>query len=99
APELPHAELSFDGVRVSEDEVQEGDAYERFVKPFRTVEDVHVLGAFVGHVAGLARAHGWPHDVLEEAMGVAGALRSLAPLDPLAPETHVAPAGGIPLVR
>jgi acyl-CoA dehydrogenase len=99
APELPHAEVAFDGVRVSESEVQEGDAYERFVKPFRTIEDIHVLGAFVGHIAGMARVQGWPHDVLDEALAVAGALRSLAPLDALAAETHVALAGAIGLVR
>jgi alkylation response protein AidB-like acyl-CoA dehydrogenase len=98
APELPHAELAFEGVRVADAAVLPGDAYERFVKPFRTVEDIHVLGAFAGHVAGAARANGWPHDVLEEALGVAAALRSLASLDPLAAETHVALAGAIRLV-
>jgi hypothetical protein len=99
APELPHAELTFAGVRVAEDELQEGDAYERFVKPFRTVEDVHVLGAFVGHVAGMARAHALPPELFEEALAIVGALRSLAPLPALAPETHVALAGALQLVR
>ena len=98
APELPHAEVAFVRVRVSAGEVLEGDAYERFVKPFRTIEDVHVLGAVVGHIAGMARAHAWPHDVLEEALAVAGALRTLAPLDALAPETHLALGGAIRLV-
>jgi alkylation response protein AidB-like acyl-CoA dehydrogenase len=98
APELPHAELTFAAVRVAAAEILDGDAYERYVKPFRTVEDIHVLGAFVGHVAGLARAHGWSHDVIEEALAVTASLRSLAPLDPLAAETHVALAGAIRLV-
>ena len=70
APELPHAQVEFVDVRVAEDEVLEGDGYARYLKPFRTVEDAHVLGAFVGHVAGLARVNAWPPDALEEALGV-----------------------------
>jgi hypothetical protein len=99
APELPHAELTFDNVRIAESEVYEGDAYARFVKPFRTVEDVHALGAFVGHIAGLARLHGWPRDVHEEALAIVVALRALATEDPFAVETHLAVAGALGLVH
>jgi alkylation response protein AidB-like acyl-CoA dehydrogenase len=99
APELPHAEVAFRGVAVGADEVLEGDAYERFVKPFRTIEDLHVLGALAGHVAGIARAHAGADEVFEDALAVVGSLRALAPEDPLALETHLALAGAIRQVQ
>ncbi|HEY2511161.1 MAG TPA: acyl-CoA dehydrogenase family protein [Polyangiaceae bacterium] len=101
APELPHAEVSFRGVVVAEGELLEGDGYERYVKPFRTIEDVHVLGAIVGHVAGLARAWTGPEaqSFFEDALGVLSALGALAPLDPLAAATHLALAGVLRTVR
>ena len=47
----------------------------------------------------MARAQGWLSDVFEEALAVTGALRSLADLDALAAETHVALGGAIRLVN
>ena len=101
APELPHAEVSFHSVALVDRELLEGDGYEQYVKPFRTVEDVHVLGAIVGHVAGLTRSWTGPEaqSFFEDALGAISALGALAPLDPLAPATHLALAGALRAVR
>jgi acyl-CoA dehydrogenase len=97
APELPHAEIVVDGVDVPNEDVLPGDGYERYVKPFRTIEDVHVMGALTGHVAGLARARRWD-GLFEESLAIVASLGALAPLDPLAAETHLALAGALDLV-
>jgi hypothetical protein len=99
APELPHAQVELDDVRVGEEEVLEGDGYTRYLKPFRTIEDTHVLGAFVGHVAGLARANAWPPEALEEALAVVGSLGAIEARDPSAAETHRMLGGTLRLVE
>ena len=44
-PEVPHAQLQFQGVEIAADALLPGDGYENYVKPFRTVEDAHVNAA------------------------------------------------------
>ena len=90
APEIPHAEVVLDGVVMSASDVLEGDGYDVYVKPFRTVEDVHVLGALLGHVCAVARTYAWPHVLIEDIAFELAAVRALALLDATAPETHLA---------
>lgn len=54
APEVPHARLVLRAVEVSETERLPGDGYLDYAKPFRTIEDVHVLGAAIGYLIGVA---------------------------------------------
>jgi acyl-CoA dehydrogenase len=93
APEVPHAEIRFTDAVVAATARLPGDAYERYVKPFRTAEDLHVHGALVGYVIGVARRASWPRDALEALGGHLAAVVQLATADPSAPETHVALAG------
>lgn len=92
-PEIPHAELELDGVAVAEADVLEGDGYERYLKPFRTFEDVHVHGALLGYLLGAGRRHGWPSASLERIVAAIVTVRALADAPAGAPETHVALAG------
>lgn len=56
-PGLEHARVRFDAVRVAADDVLEGDAFTRVVRPFRTMEDIYVGAGMVGWMLGaLARA-------------------------------------------
>jgi acyl-CoA dehydrogenase len=98
-PEIPHAEVSFDGVRVREEDVLPGDGYDRYVKPFRTVEDIHVHGAALAYLAGVGRRAGWPRELGEEILAALASLRSLAEEDPSAPELHLALGGAIRIGR
>lgn len=92
-PEIPHCEVSFERVSIEEHEVLPGDGYERYLKPFRTIEDLHVHAAAVGHLVSVARRFGFPHEPLEELASLAITLRTLADAPPLDPTLHVALAG------
>lgn len=93
-PEIPHAGVTFDRVDVGEAELWPGDGYADYLKPFRTIEDVHVHGALLGYALGLARRH----RLGELASGLAAAIatvHALAAEDPKAATTHLALAGVI----
>lgn len=94
-PEVPHARIRLEGVRVAAADLLPGDAYTRYVKPFRTVEDIHIHAATIAYLCTEARARGWPQVWRERAVALLHALAGLAQLDPLAPQTHVALAGAL----
>lgn len=94
-PEVLHAELHFDQVRVAENELLPGDGWERWVKPFRTVEDVHVHAAVLAWLGATGVRAGWPKELLERALAQLVSLRALAGEDPSSPLTHLAVAGAI----
>lgn len=98
-PEIPHAEVSLEQVSVPADAVLPGDGYLEYIKPFRTVEDLHVHGALLGYLVSLARRSGWPRESIARATALLAALRDLSTEPPLAPATHVALAGVIELAR
>jgi alkylation response protein AidB-like acyl-CoA dehydrogenase len=92
-PEVPHAAITLDDVSVTPADVLPGDGYARYVKPFRTVEDVHIHGALLGYVVSVARRHAFPREAVERLVASVLATRALAALDPADAETHVALAG------
>ena len=92
-PEIPHAELQLTGVALGADAPLPGDGYVRYVKRFRTVEDIYVHGALLGYFFGAGWRAGFPETVLERAVSAIVATRALAALDADAAETHVALAG------
>jgi alkylation response protein AidB-like acyl-CoA dehydrogenase len=92
-PEVPHAELALRDVAVRADAVLPGDGYARYVKRFRTVEDIYIHAAVLGYVVGAARRFGFPQAVIERAAAAIVATAGLAALDADAAETHVALAG------
>jgi alkylation response protein AidB-like acyl-CoA dehydrogenase len=92
-PEVPHAELRFEGVTISEGSILPGDGYSDYVKPFRTVEDLYVNAALVGYLLSAAIRNGWPDTLVERFVVLVASARSLAALDAKRPETHIAVAG------
>jgi alkylation response protein AidB-like acyl-CoA dehydrogenase len=93
APEIPHAIVRFDGAIVSPEDVLPGDGYDVYLKPFRTIEDAHVLAATCGLVVRTARAHGLGGGIAERGLAFACALRSIGDASPSRPEVHLALAG------
>lgn len=92
-PEVPHARLTFDAVAIASSDLLPGDGYTRYVKPFRTVEDIHVLAAVVGYLVREGRRLAWPAAWIERALGLLVALGGASQADPTAVTTHLALAG------
>ncbi len=93
-PEIAHARVSL--VDVPGD-VLPGDGYADYVKPFRTVEDIHVHAALAGYLIGVVRVHGLDRALIERLAVVVLALDGLG--DPKARTTHLALAGAIATTR
>ncbi len=97
-PEIPHAEVDLEDVAVTEADVLPGDGYADYLKPFRTVEDLHVHGALLGYLIGVARRGAMPRDLVEVLVALASSVRGLAEADAKDPGTHIALAGLMSLV-
>ena len=96
-PEVPHARVRLERVQVAASAVLEGDGYTRYVKPFRTIEDIHVHAASIAYLVSEARRRSWPQAWVGRALMLLHVLAGLAELEPLASETHVALAAALDL--
>jgi acyl-CoA dehydrogenase len=92
-PEIPHAEVELEGVTVTDADILPGDGYDDYLKPFRTVEDIHVHAAVIGYLIGVARRHDFPRELVQSLAALAMTTRALADADVKSPATHVALAG------
>jgi hypothetical protein len=94
-PEVAHAEVQFERVPVAAHDLLEGDGYARYVKPFRTIEDLHVHAAILAYLLREARRLAWPHAWIERTVAALYALCAIAQLDASSPATHIALAGAL----
>jgi alkylation response protein AidB-like acyl-CoA dehydrogenase len=94
-PEVPHARLQLDAVRVDAGALLPGDGYERYVKPFRTLEDAHVTLAVLAYLLREARQRGWPAGLAERLCATITVLCDVAGAAADAPVTHVVLAGAL----
>ena len=94
-PEVAHAEVRFERVLVAEQDLLDGDGYARYVKPFRTIEDLHVHAAILAYLLREARRLAWPRAWIERALAALYALSALAREDASSPATHIALAGAL----
>jgi hypothetical protein len=95
-PEVPHAQLLLQDVRVSADALLPHDGYDAYVKPFRTIEDLHVTLAVLAYLLREARARRWPAAFNEELVAALSLLSQLAGEDPPPGSTHTAGAAALP---
>ena len=93
APELPHAAVNFDNVAVEEAALLPGDGYERYVKPFRSIEDIHVELALLGHLLRQTRATPGSESLQARLLGQVALLRAIAAMPPEDAATHLLLAG------
>lgn len=98
-PEVPHARVVLDGVRIAADALLPGDGYDDCVKPFRTIEDTFVAIAVLAYLLREARARGWPAAFAERCVAALVALADVAASPAGAPATHVALAGALQFVH
>ncbi|AXQ28942.1 acyl-CoA dehydrogenase [Solimonas sp. K1W22B-7] len=97
-PEVPHASLRFENVQIADEALLPGDGYLGYVKPFRTVEDIHVQAAVLAYLVREARRLNWSRAWIERAVAVLVSLEGIAALDALANSTHIALAGALAAV-
>ncbi|WP_194816630.1 acyl-CoA dehydrogenase family protein [Nocardia sp. XZ_19_385] len=91
APEIPHATVVFDDAAAR---LLPGDGYADFLKPFRTVEDVHVLAATLGWLVRVGRQARWSPSTLQRLLAMVAMVRGLDLDAPASPGVHIA-LGGI----
>jgi acyl-CoA dehydrogenase len=92
APEIPHAAVRYDAV-IDQEALLPGDGYDRYLKPFRSVEDLHVHLALFGYLTSIARRSDAPEASLERIAICAVTARALAAEDPSGRGVHLALAG------
>lgn len=92
-PEIPHASLRFEDVVVSKDDWLPGDGYIRYLKPFRTIEDLYVMGALCAHLFTTGRTLSWDETLLESFLASLIAIEGLTKRDVSEPSVHLALAG------
>ncbi len=96
-PEVSHGTVEFSKVRIDDARLLPGDGYADYIRPFRTIEDLHVQAAVLGHLLRIAGRYGWPREVIERLAGLVVCVRTLARDDPGAPSIHIAIAGTLTL--
>ena len=94
-PEVPHATLQMADLRLPAEALLVGDAYDALVKPFRTLEDLHVTLAVLAYLLREARARAWPAAYREQLAGTLALLAALADGDVHGPAAHIALAGAL----
>ncbi|GEM31670.1 hypothetical protein NN3_26770 [Nocardia neocaledoniensis NBRC 108232] len=90
APEIPHATVTFEA---APGELLPGDGYADYLKPFRTVEDLHVVAAVLGYLVRVARQANWPAEPVEQLLGLFAAVRGVSTEDPASAGAHIALGG------
>ncbi|MEZ4439174.1 MAG: hypothetical protein R3B72_08795 [Polyangiaceae bacterium] len=93
-PEIGHATVRFDALPVAPSQLLPGDGYADYVKPFRTIEDLHIHAAILGWLLRLSRK-AWPEPITERLLAAALSIDALATHDPTSPAAHVALAGAL----
>jgi len=94
-PEVPHAQVLLQDVRVSAEALLPDDGYDAYVKPFRTIEDLHVTLAVLAYLLREGRARRWPAAFNEQVVATISLLMQFAREDANSALTHVALAGAL----
>ncbi|MES2821075.1 MAG: acyl-CoA dehydrogenase family protein [Pseudomonadota bacterium] len=89
-PDIGHARLHLDNAHC---ERLAGDGWQAYVKPFRTLEDVHVLTAIGAWLHGIAQVQGWPRDLRLRLLGLLAGCAEVARQPAAQPTTHLLLAG------
>ncbi len=98
-PEVPHARITLENVRVPAHSLLPGDGYDLYVKPFRTIEDTHINAALLAWLLREARVRGWPTAFAERAAATLAALERVSRMEPSAPACHIVLTGALSLAR
>lgn len=90
APDIPNTRLLLDDAAA---QTLPGDGWDDYAKPFRTLEDIHVLLALGAWLYGVGLDCQWPQALRLKLTGVLAAGSEVARLDPCDAATHLLLAG------
>lgn len=89
-PDIGHARLHLDQALC---ELLPGDGWDSYVKPFRSIEDLHVLSAFSAWLFGVGSDSGWPQEVRLRLLALLAGCAEVARHNPGDAITHLQLAG------
>ena len=93
APDISHGCVDFERVIIADAQILPGDGYRDYVKPFRTIEDLHVCGAVLGYVLRVAQEHDMNTSLLEQLVALITLHQNLTGWPASSADTHIALAG------
>lgn len=85
-PDIPHARLLLDGAHC---ERLPGDGWDAYAKPFRSLEDLHVMAAMLAWLYGVALDGAWPRELSLRLVGLLAGCAEVARHPASAAETHL----------
>ena len=89
-PDVSHGRLHLQGAHC---ERLPGDGWEAYVKPFRTLEDTHVLAALTAWLFGVGQESAWPQALQLRLLGLLAGCAEVARQCPSAAGSHLMLAG------
>jgi alkylation response protein AidB-like acyl-CoA dehydrogenase len=89
-PDIGHARLHLDGAHC---ERLAGDGWDDYVKPFRSIEDLHVLTAVSAWLYGVGQDANWPQALQLRLLGLLAGCAEVARQGQAQPATHLLLAG------
>ncbi|MBN1495340.1 MAG: acyl-CoA dehydrogenase family protein [Spirochaetes bacterium] len=92
-PEISHGTVALYDVPVEERDILIGDGYAEYIRPFRTIEDLHIECAVLAHLFRIGCLYGWPRAVKERIAAVIACARALSLDNPSSPALHIALGG------
>ncbi len=98
-PEISHGVVEFTNVAVSDTDILTGDGYLTYIKPFRTIEDLHVIAALLGYLLRVGTLFEWPASAKEQLVALLLAVRTTASGDFTSHSVHIATGGVIETLR
>lgn len=89
-PDIGHACLHLENTLC---ELLPGDGWDSYIKPFRSIEDLHVLAALGAWLYGVGQDSGWPRALSLSLLGLLGGCAEVARHNASDPVTHLLLAG------
>lgn len=89
-PDIGHARLHLENTLC---ELLPGDGWDSYVKPFRSIEDLHVLAALGAWLYGVGQDSDWPRALSLRLLGLLGGCAEVARHNASDPVTHLLLAG------
>jgi len=88
-PEISYGEIKLNNIEVRENQILPGDGYTSYIKPFRTLEDLHITASILGFLFRIASVFEWPKDTKEQMLALITCIKALSQSNPLDNRVHI----------